>query len=65
MKKAPPLGICPVSNKHRYDEIKVLEVALHRSRKTGGQPFRVYQCPDCDAWHMTSRVVPAERKGSA
>jgi hypothetical protein len=51
--------ICPVEGKRVFDKREAIRV-LHRSanhRRDGDgrrQERRVYQCPDCDGWHLTS-----------
>lgn len=50
-------GICGPSRKHRYPDRKRALSALNRVIKTvkPGYPLRVYKCPKCRGWHLTSQ----------
>lgn len=32
-----------------------MSAALRSSRRSGGRPLRVYECPECRGWHLTKR----------
>lgn len=40
--------------KRRPTQIAAIAAAIRCSRR--GKPLRVYRCPDCGGWHLTSRV---------
>lgn len=47
---------CPVSEKVCFPSQATAERAGKRRERTSSTGFiRVYQCPDCHSWHLTSR----------
>lgn len=45
---------CEATRKFQYvDEEQAIAAALRRSRAAG--PLRVYRCPACGWWHLTSQ----------
>jgi hypothetical protein len=54
--RATPKTRCETTGKTMYrSKAHALSATLNRASK-GGQPLRVYKCPDCTSWHMTSKV---------
>lgn len=49
--------------KRRPTEEAAIAAAIRCSRR--GKPLRVYECPDCGGWHLTSRVTIARAKEDA
>jgi len=50
-------GYCPYAQKDRYNsKAEALSGARHReAAENGPDRLRVYKCPVCDGWHLTSR----------
>jgi hypothetical protein len=60
--RATPKTRCETTGKTKYgSKGQALSATLNRAIK-GGKPLRAYKCPDCNTWHMTSKV-PQHRKG--
>lgn len=54
-------GVCP-GGKARYQKKAQALAALRRAeaqRYAGLSWLRVYQCPQCDGWHLTSKMEDA------
>lgn len=52
-----PIGTCPKTKKMRYTH-DVAQAALAdamKSKKSYRRECRIYECPFCDAWHLTSK----------
>jgi hypothetical protein len=48
-----PTHACPSGKQSHPDQRSAAVVARKRSRTAG--PLRIYPCPDCGRWHLTSR----------
>jgi uncharacterized protein YlaI len=51
------------AKKRRDSEEEAIAAAIRCSRR--GKPLRVYLCPECGGWHLTSRVTIARPMESA
>lgn len=50
-------GHCGTHHKRRFTtQTSAYTAALVHARQ-GSPPLRVYRCPDCHAWHLTSRLI--------
>ena len=45
---------CSAGSKRRYPNEKKAKWALHQQRNWGARVCRVYECPLCAGWHLTS-----------
>lgn len=48
--------LCKVSGKRSYDTYTKAIRAAIGSSKTYGKPLRIYRCPSCGRYHLTSKV---------
>jgi hypothetical protein len=47
--------ICTRTGKQVYGtRARAIKYAIRAARQTG-QPYRIYRCPHCDWWHLTSQ----------
>ena len=51
----PPAKRCTVCNKICYSK-KMCETVANKDWKDRGTELRIYQCPDCNYWHLTSSL---------
>lgn len=51
----PPIHRCTVSGKICYSK-KICETTANRKWKEDGIELRVYQCPDCNFFHLTHHI---------
>lgn len=47
---------CKLSGKRRYATYTKAVRAAIGSSKSYGKPLRIYRCPDCGDYHLTSKV---------
>lgn len=49
-------------SKHRYPGHRAAGIAAMRAEERTGKAHRIYRCPYCEMWHLTSapRREPAE-----
>ena len=54
-----PIGRCPATGKVMFDHNCAQGVLSDARKEQASNPFRrecrIYRCPDCDAWHLTSK----------
>ena len=51
----PPINFCVISGKACYDK-KGAVTAANKRWDDAYVKLRVYPCPDCNWWHLSSRV---------
>ena len=66
-KNPSPEPTCP-TGKTQYSTWAAREALEHLTEKSQRYPglvfpVRVYECPDCRAWHLTSRASSSPRNG--
>lgn len=52
----------PSCSKHPYTSRR--EAAQARRALRSGDRIRIYRCPDCHAWHFTSRIGTGDPRRS-
>lgn len=54
-----PTGRCPTSGKLMFHHNQAQGALSDARKENAGNPFRrecrIYRCPDCDMWHLTSK----------
>lgn len=48
---------CKEKNRYRTQKKAIVAASLAlRNKNSNTRKLRVYQCPECDGWHLTSKV---------
>lgn len=56
-----PVSYCPLSGKVMFDKKGAQTAANERLRKDH-EELRIYPCPTCNHWHLTSTALWRNRK---
>lgn len=53
---------CEAHQKNGYDK-RGAETVRNKRWKEDHEALRIYACPECGAWHVTSKARPPKGKG--
>lgn len=54
---------CPASDKRVYGSRQAAVDAARACEAQTGRPYRIYPCPGCGWWHVTSHYAPSKWAG--